>query len=189
VTQVITLPWTHPSAIAYGAGRMWVADPGARQLAEVDPATGALERLLPVDVRPSAIAAVGQAIWVAGYDSGMVEKLGIASRRVLARVRVAGPAALAVDAGSLWVASSLDATVVRVDLATAAVTGSVPVGQVPVALAAGTQSVWVADQGSDAISRIDPRTDQVTASAAVMGAPTSLTFTGGLIWTVYGEQR
>ena len=126
MTQTITLPWAHPGAIAVGAGRVWVADPAARQLAEIDPATGSLQRTLPVGLQPSAIVTAGQAIWVAGYDTATVEKLAPASGRVLARVRVgADPAALAVGDGSLWVASSADATVSRIDLATSAVTATI----------------------------------------------------------------
>ena len=182
VTQTITLPWAHPGAIAVGAGRVWVADPAARQLAEIDPATGSLQRTLPVDLQPSAIVTAGQAIWVAGYDTATVEKLAPASGHVLARVRVgADPAALAVGDGSLWVASSADATVSRIDLATSAVTATIRVGRGPAALVAGPRSVWVADQDSGTISRIDPRTDQVTASVSLMGAPTELAIAGSSV--------
>jgi len=184
VTQTITLPWAHPGAIAVGVGRVWVADPAARQLAEIDPATGSLQRTLPVDLQPSAIAVAGQAIWVAGYGTATVEKLAPVSGHVLARVRVgADPAALAVGDGSLWVASSADATVSRIDLATSAVTATIRVGRGPAALVAGPGSVWVADQGSGTISRIDPRTDQVTASVSLIGAPTELAIAGRNVWT------
>jgi hypothetical protein len=43
VIQTITLPWAHPGAIAFDAGRVWVADPAARQLAAINPATGSLQ--------------------------------------------------------------------------------------------------------------------------------------------------
>ena len=103
---------------------------------------------------------------------------------MLARVRVgAGPAALDVGAGSLWVANTLGATVSRIDLATSAVIAVIPVGRGPAALATGPGSVWVAHQGSGTVSRIDPRTDQVTASVSVTGAPTALAIDGGRIWT------
>jgi DNA-binding SARP family transcriptional activator len=61
-------------------------------------------------------AAAGGAIWVAGYDSGTIERIDPGSGRTTGRVRVgSGPAALVAQAGSLWVANSLDATVSRVD--------------------------------------------------------------------------
>jgi YVTN family beta-propeller protein len=187
VTQTISLPWTHPEDITFGAGRVWVADPAARELAEINPVTGSLERELPLDLQPSAIAAVGQAIWIAGYDTATIEKLAAASGRVLARVRVAnGPAALAVGDGSLWVASSAGA-VSRIDLATSAVAAVIPVGGSPAALVAGPGSVWIASLDSGTISQIDPRTNRVTASVSVTGVPTSLAIAGSLIWT--GIQR
>jgi YVTN family beta-propeller protein len=87
VAQTITLPWTHPSAIAFGVGRVWVADPAARQLAEINPVTGSLQRTLAVDLRPSAIAAASQTVWVTGYDSAIVEQLAPASGYVIAASR------------------------------------------------------------------------------------------------------
>ena len=102
---------------------------------------------------------------------------------MIARVHVGdGPAALAYDAGSLWVANSLDATVSRIDPVTRAVTSTIPVGSGPTALAAGPGSVWVANQYSGTVSRIDPRRDQVAASVNVGGAPTSLTMGPGRLW-------
>ena len=75
VTQTIPLPGASPGAIAYGAGGLWVADPVARELFEVDPATGSLRRTLPLDLQPSAIVTVDGALWVAGYDTGTIEKV------------------------------------------------------------------------------------------------------------------
>ena len=123
MTQTIAPPGSNPVAIAFGDGRLWVADSVARELFEIDPATGSLRRTVSLDLQPGAIALAGGAIWVAGYNNATVEKLDPTSGRTLARVHVGdGPAALAFAAGSLWVANSLDATVSRVDPATRAVT-------------------------------------------------------------------
>ena len=75
VTQTIVLPGSNPVAIAFGDGRLWVADSVARELFEIDPATGSLRRTLSLDLQPSAIALAGGAIWVAGYNNATVEKL------------------------------------------------------------------------------------------------------------------
>jgi YVTN family beta-propeller protein len=62
---------------------------------------------------------------------------------VLARIRVgAGPAALAVGAGSLWVASSADGTVSRIDPRTDQVTATVSVTGAPTSLTITGSSVW-----------------------------------------------
>ncbi|MFZ0231170.1 MAG: ABC transporter substrate-binding protein, partial [Mycobacterium sp.] len=93
-----------------------------------------------------------------------------------------GPVALAFEAGSLWVANSLDATVARVDPVALAVTSTISVGSGPTALVASAGSVWVANQYSGTVSRIDPRRDQAVASVEVGGAPTSLAMGRGLLW-------
>ena len=91
-----------------------MADPVERELFEIDPTSGSLERTLSLDLQPSAIATGDGALWVAGYDNATVEKLDPASGRVIGRVHVGdGPAALAFAPGSLWVANSLDSTVSR----------------------------------------------------------------------------
>ena len=159
VTQTIPLPGSGLGAIAFGAGRLWVADPAADELFEIDPATGSLQRTLPLDLQPSAIVAAGRAVWVAGYNDAVVEKLAAASGRVIGRVHVGdGPVALAFAAGALWVANSLDATVERVDPGTLEVRATVVVGSGPAALAAGAGSIWVANRYAGSVSRIDPRT-------------------------------
>ena len=144
---------------------------------------GSLERTLPLDLQPSALAIGDGAVWVAGYDNATVEKIDPASGRVTGRVHVGdGPAALVFAAGSLWVANSLDSTVSRIDPATLTARAPIPVGSGPSALAAGAGSVWVANQYSGTVSRIDPRRDQVVASVHVGGAPTSLTMSRGRLW-------
>ena len=86
---------------------------------EVDPTTGSLRRTLPLDLQPSALAAVNGALWVAGYDTGTIEKVDPASGRTVARVRVGdGPVAIAFSDDSLWVANNLDGTLSRIDPAT-----------------------------------------------------------------------
>jgi hypothetical protein len=75
----IDLPGANPDAIAYGAGRVWVADSVDRELFEIDPGTDALERTWQLDLQPSAIATGDGRVWVAGYGSAMVEKLDSAT--------------------------------------------------------------------------------------------------------------
>jgi YVTN family beta-propeller protein len=115
------------------------------------------------------------AFWSSSFPPVRLGRVDSVSGRATGRVRVGnGPVALAAQAGSLWVANSLDATVSRVDPATLAVTSTVPVGSGPAALAAGSGSVWVASRYAGTVSRIDPGRNRVAASFPVGGAPTSL---------------
>jgi YVTN family beta-propeller protein len=183
ITQTITLPGSHPAALAFGAGHVWVADSDARELFEIDPATGSLRRTLALDLQPSALALAGGAIWVAGYNDARVEKINPVSGRTIGRVRVGtGPAALTFGAGALWVANSLDATVSKIDPATLKVSATIPVGSGPTALAVSAGSVWVANQYSGTISRINRNRNVVAASVTVDGTPTSLAAGRGRLW-------
>ena len=183
MTQTIRLPGSNAAALAFGDGRLWVADAVTRRLFEIDPATGSLQRTLTLDEQPSAIMPGTGAVWVASYGGAAVEELDPTSGRTLARVHVGdGPTALALAAGSLWVANSLDATVSPINLATKTAAAPIPVGSGPTALAAVGGALWVANQYSGTISRIDPRTDRAVATVAVGGAPTSLGVSAGRVW-------
>jgi peptide/nickel transport system substrate-binding protein len=93
-----------------------------------------------------------------------------------------GPQALAVGAGAVWVADSLDDALVRIDPATNSVVTTIPVGTGPVAVAIGAGSVWVANSGDGTLTRVDPATDKVAATITVGGGPQAITFAGGRVW-------
>ena len=143
----------------------------------VDPASRVAE------LRPSAVTVGAGSVWVAGYDSGTVERIDPRSGAATGRVRVGdGPVALTVSRGSLWVANHLDATVVRVDPASLSVRARIAVASGPSALAAAPGGVWVAGQYAHTVSRIDPRLDRVVQTVPIGGSPTSLTTSADRVW-------
>jgi YVTN family beta-propeller protein len=88
-----------------------------------------------------------------------------ASNRLTAQIPVgAGPGALALGNGSLWVANTLDQNVSRVDLASGKVIRVIAVGGIPKSLAIGRNAVWVIRRRPDGypeLIKIDPRFDAV----------------------------
>lgn len=68
---------------------------------------------------------------------------------------------LAVAAGSVWVASSLDDTVTRIDQASNRVLATVPVGREPTGTATAGGAVWVALPAREGLARIDPAGNRV----------------------------
>jgi virginiamycin B lyase len=68
---------------------------------------------------------------------------------------------LAIAAGSVWVASSLDDTVTRIDQASNRVLATVPVGREPTALATAGGAVWVALPAREGLGRIDQAGNRV----------------------------
>jgi YVTN family beta-propeller protein len=93
------------------------------------------------------------------------------------------PPAMAAGHGSLWLADTNAAAVVRVDPANATVVDRIPVGINAGALAVGGGSVWAAGVPGDKVVRIDPATGRVTQTVSLGGARLSaLAFGAGGLW-------
>ncbi len=109
-----------------------------------------------------------------------------AGAQIDGRIQVGQPVAprwFASDGQSLWVheASSL----VRLDLATSAITGQVPTNPMDYGyVTTGAGAVWQTDWGRDAVLRIDPVADKVVASIPLLvgSAPSGVAVTAGSVW-------
>jgi DNA-binding beta-propeller fold protein YncE len=58
------LAGTHPVAVAYGLGAIWVADSLGAQLLEVDPVQLTVRKRIPVGLDPVDVAVTGDSVWV-----------------------------------------------------------------------------------------------------------------------------
>jgi len=58
------LAGTHPVAVAYGLGAIWVADNAGAQLLEVDPDRLTVRKRIPVGPDPVDVTVTGDAVWV-----------------------------------------------------------------------------------------------------------------------------
>jgi YVTN family beta-propeller protein len=116
------------------------------------------------------------------------------TNRVEAVVPAAGirPGPIAFGAGSLWVGSLEDRTLVRIDPGTRQVIGTIPVGATPTGVAFDFDAVWVAHGRLGAVSRVDPqfnrRTRTVRATTRALYFPDGSVATGeGSVWAVFGN--
>jgi DNA-binding beta-propeller fold protein YncE len=57
-----------PEKLAAVAGDIWVSDPGAGELLRIDASANRVVETLPVGVRPSALAADPQSVWLLDQD-------------------------------------------------------------------------------------------------------------------------
>jgi peptide/nickel transport system substrate-binding protein len=120
-------------------------------------------------------------VWLTDSDANNVTRVDPTG--LLTSIPVGnGPAAIAVGPDAVWVADSLDGTIVRIDPATRSVTTTIPVGQSPSGVAVGAGSVWVADSGDGTVDRIDTHTNRVVAAIAVGGSPQAVTVAAGRVW-------
>jgi DNA-binding SARP family transcriptional activator/ABC-type transport system substrate-binding protein len=181
LTDTIHLGNGQVAALAFGLGRLWVADAADEELLSYDPRT-AHRQSIPLNVQPSALGVGAGGVWVADYDDGLLAEVDPRSGAGLGTVHVGGgPVAVAVGHGAVWVANSLDNTVTRVDPHSDTPGAAIAVGNAPVALAIDRTSVLTANEYSSSISRIDPRDDAVHTTS-IGGGPTALASAGGRIW-------
>ena len=87
-------------------------------------------------------------------------------------------------AGALWAVSGVDGSVHRIDLDSARVTRSIPIGAVPTAIVAGAGALWVSSEESGTVTRIDPRSGAVVQAITVGNGPSALAVGEGAVWVV-----
>jgi YVTN family beta-propeller protein len=107
-----------------------------------------------------------------------------AGARIDGRIQVGQPVEprwFAADDQSLWVHEPT--SLVRVDLATSAITGTVPLNAMEYGyVTTGAGSVWQSDYENDALLRIDPVAGKVAASIPVGLQPLGVAVTEGSVW-------
>ena len=176
-----------PSAVAAGAGAVWVANATSGTVSHIDPTTRSAVQTIQVDGTPVALAVGFGAVWVVNADGPTVLQINPTASKVVSTITVGnGPDAVAVGAGGVWVANSLDDTVTRIDPEQGAVVGRIPVGSHPSAVVVEGQSVWVANSADGTVMQIDPGSNSVTRTVHVGNGPAALGAGSGVIWVANG---
>jgi YVTN family beta-propeller protein len=86
-------------------------------------------------------------------------------------------------AGAIWVASTVDATLTRIDPATEAVTQTIPLpGANPGAIAFGAGRLWVADPVARELFEVDPGTGSLRRTLPLDLQPSALAAVDGALW-------
>ena len=96
------------------------------------------------------------------------------------------PDAVAVGAGSVWVANQLDGTVTRIDREGKDPAVTITVGRAPSSLAFGSGSLWVADGDDRTVAQVDPGANKISHTYEVGNAPRALAATAGAVWVASG---
>lgn len=198
-----------PLALAYGAGRIWVASDGrACSLTAVDPRSGDVLWSKPLH-QPglgvfssqgrgaSGIAFANESVWVTVGVSGLVRVSP--ATRVVEHTFVVGPETEAVTAaqGSIWVSIFGPAQLVEIDpthnqivhhvnVGTPAAGGE-PAGPVPCTLAASGNTVWAPSNGEgtstlSGIWRVDVIRPRVSDVIHAGGNPCGVSLGHGKVW-------
>jgi DNA-binding SARP family transcriptional activator/ABC-type branched-subunit amino acid transport system substrate-binding protein/streptogramin lyase len=142
---------------------------------------------------PTALAVDGGTVWV----NYLREKVAFFQPDVVSSLRTIDLGAerssdgIAVGEGAVWVTSSADDMLLRLDPRTGRIVAEIAIGTArgervagPYGVAVGYGSVWVADALANAVSRVDPHRNVVTATVGVGRRPTRVAAGEGAIWVL-----
>jgi ABC-type transport system substrate-binding protein/class 3 adenylate cyclase len=176
-------------AAAVAIGVMFVRGSGASSVGlasnsfSLVGANGHVSAPLALDESPFGVAVAGKVAWLPRYSSDAVLAVDTATGQQQSVQVGDGPDAVAVGAGSVWVANAGDGTVSEVNPSAQRVVGvPIYVGNGPTGIAVGGGAVWVALSLDGAVAKIDPHTDRVVKTFSVGTNPTRVAFGFGKVW-------
>jgi len=176
----------NPSAIAVGAGGVWVGGYGAKIVTRIDPATHAIVASIPLQATPTGLAVGYGSVWTAHGLLGSVTRIdpGVndVSTTITGLASRATGGAVAVGEGAVWFVSSIG-TVAKIDPSTNKPLGDGIAGTSPSGVAAGGGFVWVANTGDNTVSEINPRTLGDARPPITVGSrPWAVATGAGAVW-------
>lgn len=131
-----------PSAIAAGAGSVWVTNRSDGTVTRIDPST-LLTTTIPVGHGPTAIAVDSAGAWVANAGTDEIVRIDAATNATGSPRSIGkGPVALIATRDALWVSNGAAGTVQKLDPQSGAVRNTTHLGGTPQALTSDGAAVW-----------------------------------------------
>jgi streptogramin lyase len=175
-----------PSAIAIGAGYLWVADVVRNRVVRVELLTDDYESIkIDEDAKPSGVAVGGGSVWVTLFTTpGRVVQIDPQTRMQVRSLTVGNrPEDVKVANGAVWATSSTTKVVTRIGLRDGRIT------QVPIAYrsddaAIQGRALWVTNRDDGYITRIDLRNPASHDSFRVGELPEGIAVDQRHVWVV-----
>jgi virginiamycin B lyase len=196
--RVIEVNGSGGVAVAAVAGRevLWAACCGTEtgklqgRLARIDTATARVDTHTDLRGNPQGVVVGAGGVWVGDLGNG-VWRIDPPTARVVERIPVAAPLALAADRDALWVATgptgpSSGGALVRIDPADNRVVAQLPLVGTPADVAVGGGVVWVTQPDVGELTAVDPASGRVTARIPLAGA-TSVAVSQDAVWVSSAE--
>jgi ABC-type transport system substrate-binding protein/DNA-binding SARP family transcriptional activator len=181
-------PTGEVTALAAGAGALWLVDGEQRRLVRFDPLAKKVVQRIDVGNGANAIAVGQGSVWVANAMDGTVTRVDGRSGRVRQTISVGGvPSGIAVGGRSVWVSDAENNAVIELDARSGRPLGTVAVGNAPVGIAASGNTVWVANTRDDTVSRIDGARGVVTTTITIRGGASNVAALADRIWVAGAE--
>jgi len=156
---------------------------------EIDPKTNRIVSVVPVGRRPSAIAIVGQDMWVANSFDDTLTHVDTRSGVTRTLGGFEYPTSLAPAARKVWVGNNSKGVLVSIDAVSGAVIDRVriPAAAAATFLAYGAGSIWVSEEEA-AVHRISIATGDATMRVPGLNVH-ELAFGEGATWAVLAGNR
>jgi DNA-binding SARP family transcriptional activator len=201
-TQNIPVPLPGAGAEAVGGGYLWVISDLPRHIGTsvslIDMRRRRLAHTIPLGRETTAIAYGYGFAWIGAYDPQTSTASLVKVRSASAPIKSvgletgdgAGPLAVAVGDGSVWVLTSRG-SLMRIDPKKLQIIHRIPMSaQLPTLLAVGAGSVWTANHIGYSISQIDPRENKVvrtTRLGSYDAVPCGLAAIRDAVYVSFGE--
>jgi hypothetical protein len=182
--------FTKPQGLAFGDGKIWVADYGADQLVGLGPTTLSEDAPIQVGDGPYGVAVGDDAVWVTNRLDGSVTRAPLDGGTPVSNEVGAAPKGIAVaEDGSVWVAVTGENKVREINRR-AEIVENIDVPEEPRGVVAAFGSVWVSTNAGTVV-RVDPDTaeevDRIELEEGLEGitaGPDSIWVANGLDGTV-----
>ena len=134
-----------------------------------------------------AMAIADGALWVADCKAGEVNRIDLATGKILAAVQSGignpkGELNVVAGAGSIWVTSDAKGVVSRIDPASNRVIAKIAVDPDSFYLSFGEGALWAASGTRNSVQKIDAKTNKVVARAVLGREPGFLVAGEGAVW-------
>jgi len=177
---------TTPTGLAFGDGRLWVANFDDKTVQSIDVSTRKAEPAKGgVLTNPTGIAVGGGFVWVTNGFSGQVVKIDPRQANLAKPTDVgSGVQGVAYGFRQVWIAQADQGVLIRLDPITGS-TRRVPLrpGAQPIDVAVGGGSVWIADGQGGRVIQVDPTSLEVQNAVSLLnGHPNRIAFGEGFVW-------
>jgi virginiamycin B lyase len=180
--------------LAAGAGSIWLSDPPAKVIRQIDASTGD-ETPISVPQGPceSPDVAYG-ALWTATCNPAGLARIDAATHNVTGFVplpiwrALGGEGAIGAGSGGVWVV--IDGTgcknclLARVDPHTMKVVARIPVSERSSSVRVGYGAVWVVSPAAGTVQKVSPSSNKVIATATIGRRPRFFDVGEGGVWTL-----
>ena len=137
----------------------------------------------------AVVSGSGQDDTVASLAENTVGRIDPSGTKITKQFPVGdGPHALAVGAGSVWAANTVDGTVTRIDHKDGQLV-TIPLHDDTSGMAFGEGSLWVTDRQDETLYQISPKTNRVVSSIPLRNSPAAVGVAAGAVWVASEVDR